>query len=74
MKNLSKCFFNKFKCCLLVWMSHNKDMNNKINRIYEKVFRIAFYDKRSLLQNLTKKVKSMTIYQRNLPVVYYQAP
>lgn len=31
--------------CLLVWMFHSWNLNNKINRIYEEALRITYIEK-----------------------------
>ena len=33
--------------CSLVWMFHNRNLNNKVNRIHEKALRITYIDKSS---------------------------
>ena len=44
-----------FRCCPLVWISHNNLINNKMNTVYEKVFLIICDDKNSWFRDLLEK-------------------
>ena len=56
--------------CPLVWMSHNKSMNNRINKILKKALRLGSKDEANLYFNyLLKKDKSVSIHQRNLQIL-----
>ena len=44
-------------------------MNNKINKLYENVYRLGYSDKESTFEELFKYIKPMSIYQGNLQVV-----
>ena len=45
---LMNLFFNsQFNCCPLVWMFHSRSVNNKINRLHERVLRIVYNDFKS---------------------------
>ena len=58
---------SQFSYCPLVWMSHSRAMNNRINKIHEKALRLVYKDKTNLsLDDLLKKDKSVSIHQRNL--------
>ena len=50
----------------LIWMFHGRGLNNKINRIHERVLRIPYYDKSSSYGELPTKDRSVTIHHRNL--------
>ena len=58
---------SQFSYCPLVWMSHSRAMNNRINKIHENALRLVYKDKTNLsLDDLLKKDKSVSIHQRNL--------
>ena len=60
---------SQFSYCPLVWMSHSRAMNNRINKIHEKALRLVYKDKTNLsLDDLLKKDKSVSIHQRNLQI------
>ena len=60
---------SQFSYCPLVSMSHNKTMNNRINKIHEKALRLVYKDETNLsLDDLLKKDKSGSI-QRNLQIL-----
>ena len=47
-------------------MCHSRTMNNKINRLYERCFRIVHSDKTSSFAKLLEKDGSVTRHTRNL--------
>ena len=62
-----KAFFeSQFNYCPLVWMFHNRTMNNRINRIHERSLRIVYNDYVSSFEQLLNKSDSFTIHERNL--------
>ena len=61
---------SQFSYCPLVWMSHSRTMNNRINKIHEKTLRLVYKDEKNLsLDDLLKKDKSVSIHQRNLQIL-----
>ena len=60
---------SQFNYCSLVWMYHNRSVNNRINRIHERALRIAYKDALSSFEELLVKDKSVTIHERNLQKV-----
>ena len=61
---------SQFSYCPLVWMSHSRTMNNRINKIHEKALRVVYKDEANLsLDDLLKKNKSVSIHQRNLQIL-----
>ena len=61
---------SQFSYCLLVWMSHSRNMNNIINKIHEKTLRLVYKDEENLSSDdLLKKDKSVSIHQRNLQIL-----
>ena len=43
---------SQFNYCLLVWMFHIRSINNKINRLHERVLHIVYNDFKSSFENL----------------------
>ena len=41
---MSAFITSQFSYCALVWMSHSKTMNNRINKIHEKALRLVYKD------------------------------
>ena len=52
--------------CPLVWMFHNRELNNKINKLHERALRIAYKNSKLSFQELLNLDKSFTIHYRNL--------
>ena len=66
-RNVMNAFiFSQFGYCTLIWMFHNRSLNNKINRIHERALRIVYSDYSSTFKELIEKDKSSTIHERNL--------
>ena len=64
---LMNSFFNsQFNCCPLVWMFHSRLINDKINRLHERVMRIVYSDFKSSFENLLKKDGTVSIRVKNL--------
>ena len=57
---------SQFNYCPLVWMFHNRTLNNKINKLQERALRIAYKDDNSSFQELLDKDNSVTIHHKNL--------
>ena len=57
---------SQFSYCRLIWMIHNRFLNNKINDIHERALRIIYNDYSSSFQDLLTKDESVTIHQPNL--------
>ena len=58
---------SQFSYCPLIWMSHSRAMNNRINKIHGKALRLVCKDETNLcLDGLLKKDKSVSVHQRNL--------
>ena len=60
---------SQFQYCPLVWMSHSRKMNNKINRLHERALRIAYKDYASSFESLLEKDRSVTIHQKNVQLL-----
>ena len=49
---------SQFSYCPLVWMSHSRTMENRINKIHKKALRFVYKDETNLsLDDLLKKDK-----------------
>ena len=56
----------QFNNCPLVWMFHNRTINNKINRLHERALRLVYDDNNLTFEELLELDKSVTIHHRNL--------
>ena len=56
----------QFGYCSLVWMFHNRDLNNEISFLYERTLRITYVDRSFSFQDLLKKDNSVSIYHKNI--------
>ena len=66
-RSLMNSFFNlQFNYCSLVWMFHSRSINNKINRLHERVLRITYNDFNSSFENLLEKDGTVSIHVKNL--------
>ena len=52
--------------CPLVWMCHSRALNDEINNIHKIALRIVYQEKKSNLQDLLQKDKSVSIHMKNL--------
>ena len=50
---------SQFGYCPLIWMNHNRSLNNNINRIHERALRIVSRDKKSTFNELLEKDNSV---------------
>ena len=57
---------SQFGYCPLIWMFHNRRLNNKIDSIHERALRITYQDHISTFQELLNKDNSVSIHHRNL--------
>ena len=66
-KILMNAFFNsQFSHCPLVWMSHSRSINTKIDNLHFRSLRMIYNDANASFQELLFRDKSVTIHQRNL--------
>ena len=61
--------YSRFEYCPLIWMFHNRILNDKINRIHERALRIVYRDKTSNFTELLQKDNAVTVHKRNLQVL-----
>ena len=64
---LFKAFIeSQFNYCPLIWMLHSRTMNNKINCLHERSFRIVYSDHSSTFEELLERDKTFFIHQKNI--------
>ena len=67
LKLIMKAFIeSQFSYCPLVWMFHNRDLNNRINILHEKALRLVYNDSMLSFEQLLSLDNSFTIHHRNL--------
>ena len=55
---------SQFSYCRFTWMCHSRNINNKINKLYECALRLVYNVKALLFRELLKRDKSVTIHKR----------
>ena len=55
---------SQFNYCPLVWMCHNRTLNNKINSLHERALRIVYKNTNLTFQELLEKDGTVTIHQK----------
>ena len=69
-KVLFKAFIqSQFPYRPIVWMFHDRDIENTINRLHERVLRIVYRDDNSTYNELLLKDGSVTIHHRNIQLL-----
>ena len=63
---MKSVIISQFNYCPLIWMMHNRGLNNKIKQIHQRALRIVYDDYSSNFEDLLNKDKSVTIHQCNL--------
>ena len=64
---LMNTFFTwQFGYCPWVWMFHSRTLNNRINKLREKVLRLVYNDSSSSFGEFLKKYNSFTIHHQNI--------
>ena len=59
-------FQSQFSYCPLIWMFHNRTLQNKINNLQERCLRLVYSDTVSSFEELLIRNNSQTLHQRNL--------
>ena len=57
---------SQFNYCLIVWMCHGRDLNNKVNNLHERALRTVYGEKKSSFKTLLKHEKSVSIHIKHL--------
>ena len=64
---LMKAFIeSQFNYCPLVWTFHSRTLNNRINRLHERVLRLVYKNDHTSFEELLNKDNSLSIHHRNL--------
>ena len=58
-----------FNYCPIVWMCHNRTLNNQINRIHHRALSIVYRDYTASFKTLLEKSNSVTIHLRNIQLL-----
>ena len=70
LKLLMKAFvMSQFNYCFIIWMFHDRNVNNNINRMHDRALRIAYKYNVSSFGNLLLVDISVTAHQRNLQLL-----
>ena len=48
-------FLSQFNYCPLIWMNHNKTINNRVNSLQERVLKVIYYDHSNSFQKLLQR-------------------
>ena len=63
-ESLMKAFItSQFNYSHLIWMFHDRQLNNRIDKIQERVLRLVYKDKKLIFDDLLKLDNSVTIHQ-----------
>ena len=69
-RSIMKAFIcSQFGYCPLVWMFHNRKINNRVNSLHERTLWVVYRDYNATFSELLSKDKSVTIHQRNLQLL-----
>ena len=60
---------SQFSYCPLIWMFHDRRINNKVNKIHERALRIAYRDSHSCFESLLERNNSVSLHQKNLQLL-----
>ena len=63
---MNSFFASQFNYCPLVWMCHNRSVNNKINPLHEGCLRIVYSDSVSSFDDLLDKDRSVSVHVKNI--------
>ena len=60
---------SQFNYCSMVWMFHNRTLNNKINRLHERALRIVYKNANLTFKELLELDNSVSIHHKNIQKV-----
>ena len=60
---------SQFSYCPLIWILHNRTLNNQINNIDERALRLTYKDNQFSFKELLEKDHSVTVHHKNLQVL-----
>ena len=52
--------------CPIVWMFHDRQVNNKINHLHERALRMVYEDSTSSFDTLLEKDMSFSVHDKNI--------
>ena len=62
-RSLMKAFvIPQFNYCPLIWMFHNRALNNRINKIHERALRLVYQNKNLSFRELLELGNALTIH------------
>ena len=63
---MNALFKAQFNYCPIVWMLHSRSLNNKINRLHERCFRIIYNDKLEQIPDDVKMINSLVKFEKEI--------
>ena len=60
---------SQFSYCPLIWMSHSRKLNNRINNIHERTLRLTYKVSKSSFKQLLEEYHYVTAHQEILQVL-----
>ena len=57
---------SQFSYCSLIWMFHNRTLNNKINRLHERALRLVHKNYNGTFQDLLNLENGFSVHEKNL--------
>ena len=69
-RSLMKAFvISQYNYCPLIWMFHNRALNNRINKMHKWALRLIYQNKNLSFSELLELDSAVTIHKRNLQVL-----
>lgn len=67
LRTIMKAFVHsQFNYCPMVWMFHNRTLNDKINKIHMRALKIVYKNDNLTFHELLEKDNAVTVHQKNL--------
>ena len=63
---MNAIFSSQFAYCPLIWIFHNRTLNNRINKLQERDLHLIHRNNTSSLYELLQKDNSITIHHRDI--------
>ena len=60
---------SQFNYCPLIWMFHNRSLNNRVTKIHDRALRLVYQNTNLSFSEVLELENVVTIHQRNLKVV-----
>ena len=60
---------SQFNYCPLIWMFHNRSLNNRVSKIHDRALRLVYQNTNLSFSEVLELENVVTIHQRNLKVV-----